>query len=529
MNTPIRKLGAALAVLFLALFVNLNVVQFVQGDKYRNDSENKRVLLNEYASPRGAIVAGPSGENVAYSRANPKDELKYLRVYPNKAPKDYAEAMAPVTGYYSWVYGTAGIEQYENDILSGDSSKLFTNKLGNILTGRNPRGGSVQLTINLNAQLAAYKAMKGGNGKLRRGAVVALDPTTGQILAMVSTPSYDPNLLASHDYDVVSKAYGKYRNDKQDPLLNRAVQQNYFPGSVLKIIDSAAALKDGITPDQRINAPNYYWPFDPTKKDACPTNLAAACVENFQGETCDNGKTATLNLAFVKSCNTAFASLVVDHLGADKLKAQAQAFGIDCGDLNVPFPVAQSTLGTQADLEDKAALAQTAFGQRDVKITPMEGAMISAAVANDGILMQPYLVKAELKPNLSTLSQTTPKKLSQPMEPSVASQLVTMMENVVSEGTGRPAAIKEPALTSAGVVVGGKTGTADVGTTSASKVEPDAWFSGFALVNGQPKIAVAVIIENGGVAGNESAGGQAAGPVAKQVMTAYLKSIGVGA
>jgi len=524
MNGPMRKLGAALAVLFLALFVNLNVVQFLQGDKYRNDPDNKRVLLNEYASPRGAIVA--SGENVAYSKEIPRDELKYLRKYPAK----YAEAMAPVTGYYSWVYGTAGIEQYENAILSGDSSQLFTNKLGNILTGRNPRGGSVQLTINLDAQLAAYNAMKGANGKLRRGAVVALDPTTGAILAMVSTPSYDPNPLASHDYDTVSEAYKKYYSDKQKPTQNRALEENYPPGSVFKVIDAAAALKDGVTPDQRIDAPNYYWPFEPTRKDACPANLAAACVENFEGETCDNGKTATLNLALVKSCNTAFASLVVDHLGADKVKEQAEAFGIDGDDLNVPMPAARSTIGTQSDLDDKAALAQTAFGQRDVRITPLQGAMISAAVANDGILMKPYLVNAELKPNLSVLNQTTPQKLSQPMEPSVASQLVTMMENVVRDpqGTGGPAAITDPALTSAGVVVGGKTGTADVGATSASKVEPDAWFSGFALANGQPKIAIAVIIENGGVAGNESAGGQAAGPVAKRVMTAYLKSIRVG-
>src|SRR4051794_23167877 len=218
-----RKLRLALAGLFIALFVDLHFVQFVQGDKYRNDSDNKRVLLNEYASPRGAIVA--SGENVALSRATP-DELKYQRKYP----EEYAEAMAPVTGFYSWVYGTRGIEQYENDILSGDSSKLFTNKLGNILTGRNPRGGSVQLTINLDAQLAAYKAMQGANGKLRRGAVVALDPTTGEILAMVSTPSYDPNPLASHDYDKIQKAYDRYNNDKQNPMLNRALAENYPPG-----------------------------------------------------------------------------------------------------------------------------------------------------------------------------------------------------------------------------------------------------------------------------------------------------------
>ena len=524
MNTPMRKVGVALAVLFVALFVNLNFIQFVQGDKYRNDSENKRVLLNEYASPRGAIVA--SGANVAYSVQRGHDELKYLRVYPEQ----YAAALAPVTGFYSFVYGTTGIEDAENAILSGDSSSLFTNKLANILTGRNPRGGSVQLTINLDAQLAAYRAMKGGNGRLRRGAVVALDPTTGKILALVSTPSFDPNPLASHDYDTINKAYVRYRDDKQEPMLDRALRQNYPPGSVFKVIDAAAALKLGLKPDTRIPAANSYWPLDPARKQACPANLAAACVQNFQGETCDNGKDATLDLALVKSCNTAFAALAVERLGPDKLKAQAQAFGIDGNNLNVPFYVASSTIGTQQDLNDNAALAQTAFGQRDVRITPLQGAMISAAVANNGILMKPYLVDAELKPNLDVLHRTDPTKLSQATDPTVASQLVTMMENVVNDprGTGGPAAITDPRLKQAGVVVGGKTGTADVGATSASRVEPDAWFSGFAMVNGQPKIAVAVIIENGGVAGNESAGGAAAGPVAKQVMTAYLKSIRVG-
>jgi peptidoglycan glycosyltransferase len=155
--------------------------------------------------------------------------------------------------------------------------------------------------------------------------------------------------------------------------------------------------------------------------------------------------------------------------------------------------------------------------------------MISAAVANNGTLMRPYLVKAELRPNLSVLNSTKPQQMSQAVDPDVASQLVTMMTNVVNDprGTGGPAKITDPQLAQL-VTVGGKTGTADVGATSASKVQPDAWFSGFAMVNGQPKIAVAVIIENGGVAGNESAGGEAAGPVAKEVMTAYLKSVGVG-
>src|SRR3954452_21220629 len=199
MNKPIRKVSIALALLFLALFANLNVVQVFQGDKYRNDSDNRRVLLNEYASARGAII-NAKGDNIAYS-VKTSDELKYQRKYTQ------GPIYPPATGYYSFVYGTGGdsggIESLENDILSGDSSDLFTTKLGNILTGRNPRGGSVELTLNRDAQVAAYKAMRGGNGKLRRGAVVALDPSTGAILAMVSTPSYDPNKLASHNSDAI--------------------------------------------------------------------------------------------------------------------------------------------------------------------------------------------------------------------------------------------------------------------------------------------------------------------------------------
>jgi peptidoglycan glycosyltransferase len=460
------------------------------------------------------------GSNVAFSKSTPNDEFKYLRRYSD------GPVYAPATGYYSFIYGTFGIEDAENDILSGDSSDLFTSKLANILTGRNPRGGSVDLTLNAAAQQAGYKAMKGANGKLRRGAVVALDPQTGKILAMVSTPSYDPNKLASHDADSIQEAYKAYSKDKDQPMLNRALRQIYPPGSVFKVIDTAAALKLGYKSDQRIPAPNSYWPLDPKNTSACPANLSAPCVENFQGEKCDNGKTATLAFALAKSCNTAFAALAVEKLGAKTLKQEAAAFGIDGSQLEVPLTVAPSTVGTAADLSDPAALAQTAFGQRDVRISPLQGAMISAAVANGGTLMKPYLVAKELRPNTTTLRETQPQTLSQVLDPQTDAELIDMMEGVVTspEGTGGPANITDLGKS---VVVGGKTGTADVGITSASKVEPDAWFSGFALVNGQPKIAVAVIIENGGVAGNESAGGQAAGPVAKAVMEAYLKSQGV--
>jgi penicillin-binding protein A len=560
MNRPIRKVTIAFAVLFLALFVNLNVVQVVRGSDYRNDPNNRRVLLNEYASSRGQIVV--QGTNVADSTKT-ADELKYLRKYRSGA------VYAPATGFYSFIYGSSGIEDAENGVLSGDDSRLFTNRLSALLTGRNPTGGSVDLTLNAAAQTAAYKAMQTKGGQYKRGAVVALDPTTGKVLALVSTPSYDPNQLASHDSNAIVKAYGCYSALNQDkniaaqiavrkkkckglpddptamfakhptdpgPMFNRALSGTYPPGSIFKIIDSAAAVNTDLTSKRSatkytaptvVPAPNYYWPLDETRTSACPANQSGACIENFEGEACQNGHTATLLYAFAKSCNTAFAKLAVDQLGARGLADEARKFGLDTAPHSTPLGVAQSTIGSQALLaKDNSALAQTAFGQRDARVTPLQAAMLASAVANYGTLLRPYLVDSERRPNVSVLHKTAPDEQSQVISTDGDAQLVKLMDAVVSspEGTGAPARITQFGQK---VVVGGKTGTADVGETSASKVAPDAWFTGFAMVKGAPRIAVAVLVENGGVQGNEATGGLAAGPIAKKVMTAYLKDVGV--
>jgi peptidoglycan glycosyltransferase len=541
-NSPIRKVAAALCVLFAAVFVNLNVVQVVQGSHYRNDPANRRVLLDEYAHPRGQIVV--QGTAIAKSKKTSNDELKYLRQYPN------GPMYAAVTGYYSYVYGSSGIEGAENSLLSGDDPKLFTTQLAGLLTGRDPSGGSVDLTLNRAAQTAAYQAMKNNNGGFKRGAVVALDPTTGAILALVSTPSFDPALLSSHNSDAIVKAWDTYCNpdtagncrNPDDPLLNRALNQVYAPGSVFKVIVSAEALKEGVTPDKAVFAPNSYWPGDPQKTTACPASTASPCVSNFDRETCDpekgfNGKTAPLIYAFAKSCNTAFSALLVDQLNVDKFIQTAHDFGIDepyagsqpdlCNPpaFKTPLPACRSTLGSADDISVDSQLARIAFGQQDVRITPLQAAMISAAVANNGSLMKPYLVAKEEGPTFSVISQTKPEQLSQAVDPEVAAELQEMMKAVVNsrEGTGGSARIPDSEVP--GVTVGGKTGTADTGIVKNGKqTAPHAWFSGFALKDGKPKIAVAVIIENGGVNGNETTGGLAAAPVAKAVMEAYLKS-----
>lgn len=609
MNRPIRKVAIALGVMLAAIFVNLNVAQVVHGNSYKNKADNKRQLLSEYARQRGQIVA--QGTALAKSQRT-DDLLKYLRQYSSP------EAYAAITGYMSSIYGTTKIEHAENGVLDGSDPREFGRNFSDIIRGRDPKGGSVALTINKAAQQAAYDAMKNSQGQFNHGAVVAIDPTTGAILAAVSTPSYDPNQLASHDADVQTRAYRCYLNPTEfindvfpaptdaqkkslgkwtqqelamrgqssypdyskvtpaakdwdpeltkagldpprpcgaytdvtdpkkpqpvkalpddptasfradlgdpGPLLNRAFDQVYAPGSMMKVVVSAAALKNGLKPTSPIAAPDFYWPLGgsgPCQHDPVTHKLTGACVENFEGERCQNGKTATLQFALAKSCNTAFAQLAVQQLGAEKLEQQAHAFGFGKDDLSVPLNVATSTVGDPNVIENNdAALAQTAFGEFSVRVTPLQAAMMSAAVANDGQLMKPYLVQQELASNLSVLSDTKAQALGQAVDPKYVPDLQSMMRQVITapEGTGHAADVTDIP----GVQVFGKTGTTDATNC----------FTGFATMPGpdgaqQPKIAVAVIIETNGLTDEAATtGGQTAAPVARAVIEAYLRSGG---
>jgi peptidoglycan glycosyltransferase len=487
MNRPIRRVAIFVGILLLAVVLNLNWVQVIRGSHYRNHEANRRVQLDEYKRRRGSIVV--QGTPIATSTPT-KDALLYQRRYAN------GPLYAPLTGFNSLFYGQSGIESAEDSVLSGNDDRLFVQRLTNLLTGRDRPGGNVLLTINKQAQAAAFQAMGA-----RRGAVVALNPATGAILAAVSTPSFDPNLLSSHSAVGIQKAYTKYTNDTENqPLLNRAFNQTYPPGSVFKVVVSAAALKAGRTPQSRVQALNEI------TLPGTRTKLA-----NFDHEQCDDGSTDTLDHALTISCNTAFAQLGMD-LGVEAVRKEAALFGIDDTDFTIPLRVDGSSLGPIAD---KSSLGQTSIGQRDVRVTPLQAAMISAAVANRGTLMTPYLVAEEQAPNLASLKHTEPSKFADVLAPAQAEQLTSMMTNVVDRGTGTAAQIP-------GIKVAGKTGTAD----TSPGVPPHAWFSGFAPAE-NPSIAVAVIIENGGVQGNETTGGLAAAPVAKAVMQAYLASIGV--
>jgi penicillin-binding protein A len=484
-NRPIRRVALAMLVLFGLLIANANYVQVFEGDKLRSDPGNTRVLLDEYERQRGTIVV--DGRSVAESVPT-DDKLKYLRRYPDKT------LYAPVTGFYSLIYGATGIEQAENSFLSGSDNRLFTRRLSALLTGRDPRGGNVVLTLNRQAQKAAMDGL--GN---RAGAVVALDPATGKILAMASSPSYDPNPISSHDPSSIRAAYNKLATDPSDPLLNRAINARYPPGSTFKVIVAAAALENGRTPETQLDCPNAYTP---------PGTRTA--LHNFGNESCGAAK-VSMQTALTNSYNTAFAKLGVD-VGQSAIRTAAAGFGIGTGDpLQTPLRVSASSLG---DIPDTPALAQSSIGQRDVTLTPLQAAMIASAVSNNGVLMTPYLVDRVEAPDLTVLDTTQPEQLSTAVSPEVAGQLTQMMRSVVENGTGRAARIP-------GVEVAGKTGTAE----NAPGQQPHAWFIGFAHANGK-QVAVAVIIEHGGNSGSETTGGEAAAPVAKDVMNAVLNSGG---
>ena len=485
MNAPIRRLSVVVALLFTTLLVSSTWIQFVQAKELQERPDNRRTLLATYARERGQILV--DGSPVARS-VPVDDELKWLRTYPQ------GRLYSHVTGYYSFTYGPGGgLESAENPLLSGQSDKLFYRRVSDMVTGRKPAGASLELTLNPRAQAAAARAL--GD---QRGAVVALDPSTGAILAMVSNPDYDPAALTSHDSKKVQAAWTSLNAAPTRPLVNRAIGGNlYPPGSTFKVVTAAAALSSGRwTEESKVPGP--------ATLDLPQTT---ADLPNSNRQPCGPGNQTTLKRALEISCNTTFGWLGM-QLGAEDLRAQAARFGV--GDaLQIPMRVAPSSVPAELN---QPQLAQSAIGQYDVRVTPLQVAMISAAVANNGIVMKPYLVKSVLSADLDVIEEASPSQLSQAVEAEHANALTRMMEAVVSSGTGQAARIE-------GVSVAGKTGTAQ---HEAGK-PPHAWFTGFAPAD-DPRVAVAVVVEDGGNAGSEAAGGRVAAPIAKAVMEAVVGS-----
>jgi penicillin-binding protein A len=480
-NAPLRRVAVAVMVMFGLLLINANYLQVVRASALHNDKHNPRLIMEEYSRQRGPILV--AGKPVASSFAT-KDRLKYRRTYAD------GPLYAPATGFYSLVYGASGTESAANSILAGTDDSLFVRRVIDMLTGEQPKGGSVQLTLNPKAQKAALAGLRG-----RKGAVVAINPSTGAILAMVSSPSYDPNLLSSHDSAAVRKAYARLNSDPSSPMLNRALRATYPPGSTFKIVTAAAALESGrfqrdskVLNDAQLDLPQ-----------------TTANLPNFDHRPCNlTGGQATLEDALRRSCNAAFGQVGLD-LGADALRKQAEKLGFN-QPVKVPMDAARSRF---PDNPNPPQTAQSAIGQFDVRATPLQMAMVVAAVANRGVLMKPYLVQEVRAPDLSVLDRTRPQELDTAMSPQTAATLTQMLVTVVEKGTGSNAQIP-------GVQVAGKTGTAQQGGDR----RPHAWFVSFAPA-ADPKVAVAVVIEDGGGEA-EVSGNKLAAPVAKSVMQAVL-------
>jgi peptidoglycan glycosyltransferase len=493
-NKPLRRVALFCLLLMAALMINANLVQVVRAKSISNHPGNQRQLLAEYAHPRGPILV--DGKPIAQSSPDPGAQLKYLRNYP-QGP-EYAQ----ITGYDSIFYGRTGLEAYENSVLSGSDNRLFVSRLKELFTGKQQQGGAVLTTINAAAQQAAYNGLKQNGGI---GAVVAIQPSTGAILALASSPTYDPNPFASHYSNVASQYANQLTKNVIDPRLDLAIQENYPPGSVFKIVTAAAALESG-----------QYNENDPVP-GASPSNFtppnASQPLDNENHETCPG---TSLKVALENSCNTVYGYLGL-KIGASALQSEAEKFGLNSfggqqGQLGIPMSVANSVFPRDVGKPgNEPLLAQSAIGQYNVAVTPLQAAMIAATVANKGVVMQPYLVAKELAPDGSVLSSTQPKQLSVAMSPANAAIISDMMVGVVTNGTGSNAQIP-------GVQVAGKTGTAQ----RATNQKPLAWFVAFAPAN-NPQVAVAVLIQDDNAQRDEISGGGLAAPIAKQVMQAVLQ------
>lgn len=484
MNTPIRRLALVVFAMFTALLLATTWIQFVQADDLRDRPDNRRTLIDSYSRDRGAILV--DGTPIAASERT-DDELEWLRRY------DQATRYAHVTGYYSFTYGAGlGLERAYDSLLAGTDDSLFYNRLADVVTGTPTTGASLELTIDPQVQAAAIEAL--GD---RQGAAVALDPSTGEILAMVSRPSFDPNALSSHQLNAVDEAYAELIADPARPLVNRAIGGDlYPPGSTFKLVVAAAALESGeYSPDSELEGPRTY------TLPGTETSLP-----NFGGAACDPEDTPTLAESVQVSCNTSFAWLA-GELGADAVREQAEAFGFG-QPLDVPMSVTPSTY---PDEVDDAQLALTGIGQFEVRETPMQVAMISAAIANGGVSMTPYLVEEVRGSDLDVIESTEPRTRARAVSEETATELAEMMGLVVDQGSGQAAAVP-------GMQVAGKTGTAEFGDTGAAH----AWFTGFAPAD-DPQIAVAVIVESATDNWTGETGGLVAAPIARAMFEAGVQ------
>ncbi|GAB3014575.1 penicillin-binding transpeptidase domain-containing protein [Streptomyces pseudoechinosporeus] len=488
MNKPLRRIAIFCGLLVMALLIRDNWIQYVQADALQNHENNRRVSIERYAQPRGDIIV--DGKPITGSTETSSSDYKYKRTYKN------GEMWAPVTGYASQAFGATQLESIEDGILTGNDDRLFFRRTLDMVTGKKQEGGNVVTTLNGAAQKAAFDGL--GD---KKGAVAAIDPSTGAILALASTPSYDPSTFAGNSTDTDTKAWTKLqkKQNPDDPMLNRALRETYPPGSTFKVVTAAAALEHDLytDPDAKTDSPDPWTMPDTTTE-----------LPNEGNIPCEN---ATLRTALRVSCNTVFGKVGSD-LGKDKMLETSEKFGFN----KEQFVPVRSSASVFPTAMDRPQTALSSIGQFDTATTPLQMAMVASAIANDGTLMKPYMVDRLTAPNLDAIDQHEPEKMSEPLSADNAQKLQSMMETVVEDGTGFRAQIPN-------VKVGGKTGTAQHGVDN--ELAPYAWFISYAKgEDGSSPVAVAVVVEDSQAEREDISGGGLAAPIAKDVMKAVLDS-----
>ncbi|MFT4148508.1 MAG: penicillin-binding transpeptidase domain-containing protein [Micrococcaceae bacterium] len=484
MNRSIRNVAVVVTCLFALIAASLTYRQFFEATKLNADPRNSREAFKEFTQARGAILV--DGKAIAESVPS-NDQYKFQRNYAN------GPLYAPLTGFYSLIYGATELESTMNPELAGENNPEVYSQLLRSITRSQEKGSSIELTIDPKLQQIAYDAMGS-----YRGSVVALDPKTGNVLAMVSTPSYDPNALASHNGTDVNNTYKKLIADPNKPLYNRAISGDlYAPASTFKIITSAAALESGkYTEDTLVEGRS------PITLPGTNTSLP-----NDANEYCKGQAQVEMKWALANSCNTAFATIGID-LGNQAMTDITNKFGFN-KQLNIPLPVTPSTFPTGMD---NSQLGTSSIGQWNVKETPLQIAMNTSAIANGGVIMKPNLIKNVRASDMQITDQPQPEKYLQAVSADTASKITDMMKLSVSQGVAYSAD-----LSAQGVTVAGKTGTAE--TTDGGKF--NLLFTGFAPAD-DPKIVIAVVVEEGGDATTEASGNSVAVPIATQVLKGAL-------
>ena len=482
MNAQIRKIFVVVLIMFAMLGLAVTNTQFISAPSLNADPRNVRTNLHAAEIDRGPIIV----EKTAIASSELEDDNHYTRVY------DQGPLYVAATGYFSSVgYGSTGIEAAEENVLDGQSQTLLGQRLRNLLTGEQRQGGGVELTLRASMQEAAAAAL--GD---RKGAVVALDAKTGAILALYSSPSFDPNALASRDAGEVQDAYATLDADPKNPMLNRTISERYAPGSTFKVLTAIALIENGIAdPDTRMNSP--------VSTILPGTNTE---VSNIESSTCGDGN-PTLTEAFARSCNTTFV-IASEKLTTQQLTDVTNRFGFG-REQEIPLTVIPSVFPSDAD---SAQLAMSSIGQYTVQATPMQMAQVAQTIANGGQMMTPYLIKQIVDADNQTIRKTKATEAGRPISADTASKVTGMMKAVVSQpyGSGTPMALPN-------VSVAAKTGTAETGDGDRA----NAWAIGFAPAD-NPQIAFAVIVE-GDETNPTPHGGDVAGPVAKAVLEAGLQ------